>query len=94
MIKNLEEAKKILEKNNLSEEILDMAIKQINETCDYNHEGIYHAELKNFELTIKRIFIFYDENGKILENNIEDFAEQKNEDTILNMTINKKVYNL
>lgn len=94
MIKNLEEVKKILEENNLNEEMLDKAIQQINETCDYNKEGIYKAELKNFEMTIKRITTFYDENGNIMTENFEDFAEAKDEDTVLDITINGKVYNL
>ena len=94
MIKNLEEVKKILEENNLNEEMLDKAIQQINETCDYNKEGIYKAEFKNFEMTIKRITTFYDENGNIMTENFEDFAEAKDEDTVLDITINGKVYNL
>ena len=94
MIKNLEEVKKILEENNLNEEMLDKAIQQINETCDYNKEGIYKAELKNFEMTIKRITTFYDENGNIMTENFEDFAEAKDEDTVIDITINGKVYNL
>lgn len=94
MIKNLEEVKKILNKNNLNEEMLDKAIQQINETCDYNKEGIYKAEFKNFEMTIKRITTFYDENGNIMTENFEDFAEAKDEDTVLDITINGKVYNL
>lgn len=94
MIKNLEKVKKILEENNLNEEILDEAIEQINETCDYNKEGIYKAELKNFEMTIKRITTFYDENGNIMTENFEDFEEAKDEDTVLDITINGKVYNL
>ena len=94
MIKNLEEVKKILNKNNLNEEMLDKAIQQINETCDYNKEGIYKAELKNFEMTIKRITTFYDENGNIMTENFEDFAEAKDEDTVIDITINGKVYNL
>ena len=94
MIKNLEEVKKILEENNLNEEMLDKAIQQINETCDYNKEGIYKAEFKNFEMTIKRITTFYDENGNIMTENFEDFAEAKDEDTVLDITINGKIYNL
>nr|DAS67831.1 MAG TPA: hypothetical protein [Caudoviricetes sp.] len=94
MIKNLEEVKKILNENNLNEEMLDKAIQQINETCDYNKEGIYKAELKNFEMTIKRITTFYDENGNIMTENFEDFAEAKDEDTVIDITINGKVYNL
>lgn len=94
MIKNLEEVKKILEENNLNEEMLDKAIQQINETCDYNKEGIYKAELKNFEMTIKRITTFYDKNGNIMTENFEDFAEAKDEDTVIDITINGKVYNL
>lgn len=93
MIKNLKEVKKILEENNLNENILDEAIKQINECCSYNKDGIYHAELKNFEMTIKRITTFYDENGNVMTDNIEDFAEAKDEDTVLDITIDGKVYN-
>lgn len=93
MIKNLKEVKKILEENNLNENILDEAIKQINECCNYNKDGIYHAELKNFEMTIKRITTYYDENGNVMTDNIEDFAEAKDEDTVLDITIDGKVYN-
>ena len=94
MIKNLEKVKKILEENNLKENILDEAIKQINECSSYNKDGIYHAEFKNFEMTIKRITTFYDENGNIMKENFEDFAEAKDVDTVLDITINGKVYNL
>lgn len=94
MIKNLEEVKRILKENNLNEEILNKAIEQINETCDYNKQGIYRAEFKNFEMTIKRITTFFDENGNILTDNIEDFVEQKDEDIVLNLKINEKNYNL
>lgn len=94
MIKNLEEVKKILNKNNLNEAILDEAVEQINETCDYNKEGIYKAELKNFEMTIKRTTTFFDENGNVLTDNIEDFVESRDEDVVLNLNINGKIYNL
>lgn len=94
MIKNLEEVKKILEENNLNEEMLDKAIQQINETCDYNKEGIYKAEFKNFEMTIKRTTTFFDENGNVLTDNIEDFVESRDEDVVLNLNINGKIYNL
>lgn len=94
MIKNLEKVKKILEENNLNEDILEEAIKQINECCSYNKDEIYHAELKNFEMTIKRKRVLFDENGNVMTENFEDFAEEKDEDTVLNITINGKVYNL
>ena len=94
MIKNLEKVKKILEENNLNEEMLDKAIQQINETRDYNKEGIYKAELKNFEMTIKRTTTFFDENGNVLTDNIEDFVESRDEDVVLNLNINGKIYNL
>lgn len=54
MIKNLEKVKKILEENNLNEDILEEAIKQINECCSYNKDEVYHAELRNFQMTIKK----------------------------------------
>ena len=94
MIKNLEKVKKILEENNLKENILDEAIKQINECSSYNKDGIYHAELKNFEMTIKRTTTFFDENGNVLTDNIEDFVESRDEDVVLNLNINGKIYNL
>ena len=94
MIKNLEEVKKILNENNLNEEILDEAVEQINETFDYNKEGIYTAKLKNFEMTIKRTTTFFDENGNVLTDNIEDFVESRDEDVVLNLNINGKIYNL
>lgn len=94
MIKNLEKVKKILEENNLNEDVLEEAIKQINECCDYNKDEVYHAELRNFEMTIKRERTFFDENGNIITENFEDFAEEKDEDTVLDITINGKVYNL
>lgn len=93
MIKNLKEVKKILEENNLNENVLDEAIKQIDECSDYNKDGVYHAELKNFEMTIKRITTYYDENGNVMTDNIEDFAEAKDEDTVLDIIIDGKVYN-
>lgn len=94
MIKNLNEVKKILEENNLTIDILDEAIRQIDETCDYNEDGIYKAEFKNFEMTIKRVSTFYDEKGNILIDDIDEFVEEKDEDTVLALIINKRVYNL
>lgn len=93
MIKNLKEVKKILEENNLDENILEKAITQIDTCSNYNKDGIYSAELKNFEMTIKRTTTFYDENGNIMTDNIEDFAEAKDEDLVLTLKINGKVYN-
>ena len=93
MIKNLEEVKKVLNENNLNEDILEKAIIQIDTCSDYDKDGIYTAELKNFEMTIKRTTTFYDENGNIMTDNIEDFAEAKDEDLVLTLKINGKVYN-